>query len=59
MGCAPILPSVPVVTEDSQPAALSFLSNVQLQQRRVLAVYPIVLFYFVLAWIILISKSLI
>lgn len=38
-------------------AALTFLSSVRLTDRRALALYPIFLFYFVLAWIILISKS--
>ena len=39
------------------PAALVFLSEARLEGRQALAVYPIVLFYFVVGWMILISKS--
>jgi len=38
-------------------AALVFLSDSSLEGRQLLAVYPIVLFYFVVGWMILISKS--
>lgn len=40
-------------------ASLIFLSDTRLQKRQVLAVYPIFLFYFVISWIIIISKSII
>ncbi|KAK9761781.1 hypothetical protein K7432_013066 [Basidiobolus ranarum] len=36
-------------------ASVGFLSDVHLNNRRVLAVYPIFLFYFVISWMILIS----
>lgn len=39
-------------------ASMGFLDNVSLNNRRVLAVYPIFLFYFIIAWMVLISKSL-
>ncbi|KAJ3164710.1 Yip1 member 6 [Geranomyces variabilis] len=39
-------------------ASIGFLADLNLDKRRALAVYPIVLFYFVLGWLILISKSL-
>ncbi|KAI9342460.1 Yip1 domain-containing protein [Zopfochytrium polystomum] len=39
-------------------ASLGFLSDVNLGNRRALAVYPMCLFYFVIGWMILISKSL-
>ncbi|TPX37443.1 hypothetical protein SmJEL517_g00746 [Synchytrium microbalum] len=39
-------------------ASVGFLDNVQLNNRRILAVYPIFLFYFIIAWMVLISKSL-
>jgi len=40
-----------------QKASLQFLSDTRLENRKVLAVYPILLFYFVLSWIILISAT--
>ncbi|KAI8912922.1 hypothetical protein PhCBS80983_g03173 [Powellomyces hirtus] len=39
-------------------ASIGFLSDLGLEKRRALAVYPMVLFYFVIAWMVLISKSL-
>ena len=41
-----------------RPAALVFLSEARLEGRQALAVYPIVLFYFVVGWMVLISKSI-
>jgi len=38
---------------------MQFLADTKLQKRQVLAVYPIFLFYFVISWIIIISKSLV
>ncbi|KAI8806382.1 Yip1 domain-containing protein [Cladochytrium replicatum] len=39
-------------------ASMGFLADVNLSKRRMLAVYPMVLFYFTIAWLVLISKSL-
>ncbi|KAI9184351.1 hypothetical protein H9P43_003404 [Blastocladiella emersonii ATCC 22665] len=40
-------------------ASLAFLNAVNLAGRRLLAVYPVYIFYFTLAWMILISKALV
>ncbi|KXS17361.1 Yip1-domain-containing protein [Gonapodya prolifera JEL478] len=42
----------------SAVASLSFLSDARLENRRLLAVYPMMLFYVFLGWEVLISKSL-
>ena len=42
----------------STMASVGFLSDSGLGRRRLLAVYPVGLFYFVLGWMTLISKSL-
>ncbi|KAJ3186608.1 Yip1 member 6 [Gaertneriomyces sp. JEL0708] len=39
-------------------ASVGFLSDVNLNERRLLAVYPIFLFYFVISWMVLISRSI-
>ncbi|KAL7748378.1 hypothetical protein RI367_006340 [Sorochytrium milnesiophthora] len=39
----------------STMASVGFLSDVQLHQRRLLAIYPVCLFYFVIGWMVLIS----
>lgn len=38
-------------------ASSGFLTDTHLENRRALAVYPVFLFYFVITWMILISKS--
>lgn len=38
-------------------ASLNFIGDSNLDKRRVLALYPMILFYFVLAWMVLISKG--
>ncbi|KAI9220108.1 hypothetical protein BC828DRAFT_384311 [Blastocladiella britannica] len=40
-------------------AALAFMTSVNLAGRRLLAVYPIYLFYLTLSWVIVISKALV
>ncbi|ORZ30057.1 Yip1 domain-containing protein [Catenaria anguillulae PL171] len=40
-------------------ASLAFLTSVNLAGRRLLALYPVYLFYFALAWMIVISKALV
>jgi len=39
-------------------ASIGFLGEVRLEKRRVLAVFPMGMFFFVLGWIVLISPSL-
>ncbi|KAI9033364.1 Yip1 domain-containing protein [Hyaloraphidium curvatum] len=39
-------------------ASVGFLGDVRLEKRRALAVYPMVLFYFGLGWLVLISQSM-
>ncbi|KAI9090528.1 hypothetical protein DFS34DRAFT_345765 [Phlyctochytrium arcticum] len=39
-------------------ASIGFFSDVSLENRRTLAIYPLCLFYFVLAWMVMISKSI-
>ena len=43
----------------STTASIGFLGETNLQNRRILAVYPIFLFYFIISWVILISKSVV
>ncbi|OZJ01882.1 hypothetical protein BZG36_05011 [Bifiguratus adelaidae] len=38
-------------------ASVGFFSDIQLGNRRALAVYPMFLFYFIIAWMVLISKN--
>ncbi|KAI9227403.1 MAG: Yip1 domain-containing protein [Piptocephalis tieghemiana] len=48
------LPAVLVAFAWSTKAAMSFLTDAQgLETRRVLALYPVILFYFVIAWMVL------
>ncbi|KAI9141958.1 Yip1 domain-containing protein [Paraphysoderma sedebokerense] len=40
-------------------ASVGFLSDVRLEKRRLLAMYPVCLFYFIIGWMILISKPVV
>lgn len=40
-------------------ASIGFLGETNLENRKMLATYPIFLFYFILSWVILISKSIV
>ncbi|KAI9199289.1 Yip1 domain-containing protein [Polychytrium aggregatum] len=40
-------------------ASVGFLGDLNLSNRRALALYPMILFYFIIAWLILISKSIV
>ncbi|KCV72450.1 hypothetical protein H696_00042 [Fonticula alba] len=48
-----------VCTAWSTYIALTFLNHLKLQNRRALAVYPLFLFYFIMGWMVVISKSII
>jgi hypothetical protein len=37
-------------------ASVGFLGDVRLEKRRALAVYPIGLFYFIVGWMVLVSR---
>lgn len=39
----------------SSYASVGFLGELNLEQRRILAIYPIILFYFILGWIIFVT----